>query len=79
MSTGSIENFTGNIAEIGPMYPFVGTEWLLASLCLVFWLAWHVLQIRVENRELEVDAARYVTKEILDRVYEREEIDPGVQ
>ncbi len=79
MSTGSIENFTGNIAEIGPMYPFVGTEWLLALLCLVFWLAWHVLQIRIENRELEVDAARYVTKEILDRVYEREEIDPGVQ
>ncbi len=78
MSTGSIENFTGNIAEIGPMYPFVGTEWLLTLLCLVFWLAWHVLQIRVENRNLKDDADRYVTKEILNRVYKREETDPGV-
>ncbi len=78
MSTGSVENFTGNIAEIGPMYPFVGTEWLLTLLCLVFWLGWHVLQIRVENRELKDDADRYVTKEILNRGYKREETDPGV-
>ena len=78
MSNANFQDFSGNISEIGPMYPFVGWEWLFVIVCVVFWLGWHVRQIRIENREFKEESAKYVNQEILDRVYEREEADPGV-
>lgn len=47
MSTG-IEAWK-NLAEIGPLYPFVGTEtmWVIAGL--IIWIVWHVLQISAEK------------------------------
>ena len=29
MSTGNVESWSGNMAEIGPLYPFVGAEFAL--------------------------------------------------
>lgn len=52
MSTGSFENWAGNIADIGPIYPFVGSEWLLVLIGVVFWVVWHVKQIGSENQAL---------------------------
>ena len=51
MSTG-IETWK-NLAEIGPIYPFVGTEWVWVLVGVVFWLVWHVLQISAEKRHHE--------------------------
>ena len=42
MMTGSFTDWAGSIAEIGPIYPFVGTEWLLVIAGVGFWLAWHI-------------------------------------
>ena len=78
MSTADFQDFTGNMTEIGPMYPFVGWEWLLTLLCFVFWIAWHFWQFRIETREFKKEADNHVSKEVLDRVYKREEADPGV-
>ncbi len=50
----------------------------MTLLCFVFWIAWHFWQIRIENREFKKEADNYVSKEVLDRVYKREEADPGV-
>lgn len=58
MSTGSIQNWDGNIADIGPIYPFVGWEGLMVILCLVFWVGWHFVQMRMESKELEDEASR---------------------
>ncbi len=52
MSTGSFENWAGNIAEIGPIYPFVGAEWLFVLIGVVYWIAWHVRQLASENQSL---------------------------
>lgn len=49
VSTG-LDSF-GNPEEIGPMYPFVGLEWLFVVIAVVLWLGWHVLQARAETRE----------------------------
>ena len=57
MSTG-ISDWV-NLGEIGAIYPFVGAEWLLVLLAVVFWIWWHVQCIRQENRELEEAAAYY--------------------
>ena len=56
MSTGEIANWDGNIVDIGPIYPFVGWEGLMVVLCLVFWIGWHIVQIRIENAQLDQEA-----------------------
>ena len=52
MSTGNFENWAGNIADIGPIYPFVGAEWLFVLIGVVYWIVWHIKQIGNENRNL---------------------------
>ena len=37
--------------NIGPLYPFVGTEVALAVIGILLWIGWHVMQVRTENRE----------------------------
>ena len=49
MST--ITTWSANPADVGPMYPFVGTEWLWLLIAVVFWLAWHVKQSANETEE----------------------------
>ncbi len=78
MSTGNVESFAGKINEIGPMYPFVGWECFLVVLGIIFWIGWHIWQFRFEIREYDEELKKYVNKEILSRVFEREEQDPGV-
>ncbi|GAB2178057.1 hypothetical protein [Dongia sp. agr-C8] len=72
MNTGRIESWDGNITDIGPLYPFVGTEMLMVILCLVFWIGWHVLQIRMENRQLEDEARRLRQGDTLRKVLDAE-------
>lgn len=52
MSTGNFENWAGNIADIGPIYPFVGAEWLFVLIGVVYWVIWHIRQISNENQNL---------------------------
>ena len=61
MATG-IESFS-NPGEIGPIYPFPGTEVPLAIIGIVLWIAWHYLQTRAESKEW--DDARDVFDERL--------------
>ena len=56
MSTGNFANWDGDILQIGPIYPFVGSEGLMVIIAVIFWVVWHVLQIRAENRNLEEEA-----------------------
>lgn len=49
MPTG-LESFS-NPAEIGPIYPFVGTEVALSIIAFILWIAWHVVTARAENKQ----------------------------
>ena len=53
MRTGVVDNWNGNMLDIGPIYPFVGWEGLMVVACLIFWIGWHYLQMRMENRGLD--------------------------
>jgi len=57
MSTGSVENWDGNVIDLGPIYPFVGWEGFMVALCVIIWVGWHIWLIRMENRRLD-DQAR---------------------
>ena len=54
MHTG-IETWNTNLLDIGPMYPFVGSEMLLTVIAVSSWLIWHLLQARAETREVAVE------------------------
>ncbi len=58
MTTGNFANWAGSILDIGPIYPFVGWEFTMFILGLVFWIGWHIVQIRAENKEFDDDTVR---------------------
>lgn len=58
MTTGSFSDWNGNMLDIGPIYPFVGWEGVMVVVLTIFWVGWHVVQIRGENRQLEEEARK---------------------
>ena len=58
MNTGMVDNWNGNMFDIGPIYPFVGWEVPLVILGFIFWIGWHYLQMHMENQQLEEEARR---------------------
>ncbi len=61
MSTG-IETWNMNLLDIGPLYPFAGSEGFLALIGIVSWVVWHVIQISKENKMLAEEANRFKSK-----------------
>ena len=55
MSTGSFADWAGSIGDIGPIYPFVGIEGFLVLAGVVFWVLWHIVQIRREQQRLKAE------------------------
>jgi hypothetical protein len=53
MSTG-VESF-GSLHELGAIYPFPGSEGLLVLIAFVVWIGWHVVQLRNESKEFEIE------------------------
>lgn len=51
MSTTMVETWVQELAQIGPIYPFVGHEGLMVLLLVVCWLGWHIWQLRHEKQE----------------------------
>ena len=73
MSTTAVETWAGaDLSQIGPVYPMVGTEFLLFIIGLVFWIGFHILQARIEKREMEKDEAAARSPERLARVFKEE-------
>ena len=52
-----IESWGGEIAEIGAIYP-IGAESIMVLIAFVLWIAWFVLQARMENREYEEEISQ---------------------
>ena len=55
MTTGNFTDWTGNMLDIGPLYPFVGSEGLLTIVAVVIWIGWHIWQFRMENSNFDDD------------------------
>jgi hypothetical protein len=73
MSTTIVDSWSGaDLAQLGPIYPMVGTEFILFIIGVTFWLAFHILQARIEKREMEEDEAAARSPERLQRVFDRE-------
>lgn len=55
MTLEDVGNWQGNMLDIGPLYPMVGSEGILVLIALVFWIGWHIWQFRMENSNYEDD------------------------
>lgn len=63
MQTGMVETWAGNITDIGPIYPFVGSEFVLWVIGMALWILWHVWQARHESQEYQEDVRKYAKAE----------------
>ncbi len=73
MSTTIVESWSGaDLGQLGPIYPMVGTEMMIFIAGLIFWLGFHVMQARIENREMEEDEAAARQQDRLRRVFDEE-------
>ncbi len=73
MSTTIVETWSGtDLSQVGPIYPMVGTEFVLVMLGLAFWLAFHLIQAGIEKTEMEEDARAARDPERLKRVFQEE-------
>ena len=70
LSTTVVQSWAGaDLLQIGPIYPFVGSEPFLYLVGLVFWLWFHVTQFRIEARELKDDGNEAADAGVLTRVF----------
>lgn len=69
----TVESWGGTIADIGPIYPMVGSEGLLVIIGVVLWIVWHVVQAKRENRDYEDQIRKYGGPESLKRLIAEED------
>ncbi len=55
MSTTLVETWAVDLADVGPIYPMVGTEVILWIIGMAFWIIWHIWQVRQESRTYAED------------------------
>ncbi|MGO1119184.1 hypothetical protein ACTL6U_10780 [Rhodovibrionaceae bacterium A322] len=53
MATNGMSDWAVDLADVGAVYPFQGTEGILYIVALVFWIGFHVIQLRQEAEEIE--------------------------
>jgi hypothetical protein len=58
MSTTEVTTWATDLSTIGAIYPFVGWEMTMFILGLIFWIGFHVWQIKAENRTYEEDLSK---------------------
>lgn len=68
----TITSWAGTVTDIGPLYPFVGSEVLMVVGAAAFWIIWHILQTRQENQEYQGDLEKLRAKEAFDKAIDHE-------
>lgn len=71
MSTIGYSSWAVDLAEVGPIYPFQGSETIMVLLGVIFWLLWHILQMRAEQEEIDYEVNHENRDENIRRSLER--------
>jgi hypothetical protein len=73
MTTNGLTNWAVDLKDVGAIYPFQGSEYVLVILGLVFWIGWHIIQMRQETEQIELemrgDPRGDKTRSAIDRYY----------
>ncbi len=68
MSTTPIDSWAVDLANVTAIYPFVGTEFILAIVGIALWIVWHIWQIGFENRAFKDEVDKYGSPENMRKV-----------
>ncbi|HEX9769674.1 MAG TPA: hypothetical protein VGA50_10915 [Kiloniellales bacterium] len=68
MSSTMVDSWAVDLANIGPIYPWVGTEGIMFIVAVVLWILWHVWQIRFESGTYQEEKEKYATPENLKKM-----------
>lgn len=52
MSTIGYSSWAVDLKDVAAVYPFQGFEIPMVAACTIFWLWWHLAQMRQEDTEL---------------------------
>lgn len=55
MTTNGLTSWAVDLKDVGAIYPFQGSEYVLVILGLVFWIVWHIIQVRQETEQIELE------------------------
>ncbi len=55
MSTIGYDSWAVDLADVGAVYPFQGTEFVMVIIAVVLWIAWQIWAIRNENADIQHD------------------------
>ncbi len=55
MAMTTVDSWAVDLTTLGPIYPMLGTEGILVILGFVFWIGWHIWQLRFEQRCYDED------------------------
>jgi hypothetical protein len=70
LSTTIVETWSGaDLSQLGPIYPMVGSEFMLFIIGLIFWLGFHFRQAGIEAKEMAADEEAARNPERLNRVF----------
>jgi hypothetical protein len=71
MSTNGLTSWAVDLKDVGAIYPFQGWEGTMVLLGFIFWIGWHVWQLRMEGadiqKELASDPRSEAAKKAIDR------------
>ena len=59
MSTTPISSWKVDLADVTQIYPWVGSEVLMAWVAIILWLLWHVWQLKHENAAYDEEIAKH--------------------
>ncbi|MGI9450497.1 MAG: hypothetical protein ACR2QH_07675 [Geminicoccaceae bacterium] len=75
MSTTEVTTWAVDLATVGPIYPFVGTEMLWFVLGLIFWIGFHIWQLSSETKTYDEDMAKLAKPTDVERVMRTRRLD----
>lgn len=68
----TIETWAVDLADVGAVYPMVGSETIMVVVAVVAWLVWHIVQMRGEQRQHREEVRLHGSREELDEVIDDE-------
>ena len=77
MSTTGYDSWAVDLANVTTIYPLQGYEVIMALIGIVFWLAWHVWQIKFENNEYKTEIEKYGDSETLRKAIDGSKSPPA--